>query len=67
MTPATETDILNFLNWLQGRNMPTEDTIGWLLRCEEWVKSHLEEDKNSIEWIIPFHKGDINASETSNN
>ena len=66
MTPATQADILGFLDWLQGRDMPSKDTFGWLLRCEEWVMSHLEEDKNSIEWIIPFPKGDTDASKRSN-
>ena len=46
--------------------MPTVDTYGWLIRCEDWVRSHIEEDKNSIEWIIPFPKGDANAGKRSN-
>ena len=58
MTTATKADILGFLDWLQGRNMPTDDTIGWLVRCEEWVGEHLEEDENSFEWNIRFPLGD---------
>ena len=58
MTTATKADILGFLDWLQGRNMPTDDTIGWLVRCEEWVREHLEEDENSFEWNIRFPLGD---------
>ena len=49
MTTATEKDLRLFVNWLAGHGMPTVDTYGWLVRCEEWVKSHIEEDKNSIE------------------
>lgn len=66
MHPATQEDLRLFINWLAGHGMPTVDTYGWLVRCEDWVRSHIEEDKNSIEWIIPFPKGDTNASERSN-
>jgi len=66
MTTATQEDLRLFVNWLAGHGMPTVDTYGWLVRCEEWVKSHIEEDKNSIEWIIPFPKGDTDAGKRSN-
>ena len=62
MTTATEKDLRLFVNWLAGHGMPTVDTYSWLVRCEEWVKSHIEEDKNSIEWNIRFPQGGPNAS-----
>ena len=67
MTPATQADILGFLDWLQGQDMPSEDTYGWLVRCEEWVKSHVEKDKTT-ELIARTKRliGELNASERSN-
>ena len=53
MTTATQEDLQLFVNWLAGHDMPTVDTYGWLIRCEAWVKSHVE--------------GELNASKRSNN
>jgi hypothetical protein len=52
--PASADDLRAFLNWLAGNEMPSVDTYGWLLRCEQWVKSQLSEE------------GILNASERSN-
>ncbi len=42
-TTASEDDLRAFVNWLAGNNMPSVDTYGWLLRCEQWVKTQLSE------------------------
>ena len=67
MTTATEKDLRLFVNWLAGHGMPTVDTYGWLVRCEEWVKSHVEKDKTT-ELIARTKRliGELNASERSN-
>jgi hypothetical protein len=51
---ASEDDLRAFLGWLAGKDMPSVDTYGWLLRCEEWVKTQLSE------------KGILYASQRSN-
>ena len=51
---ATPDDLKAFLGWLAGNDMPSVDTYGWLLRCEEWVKHQLTEE------------GILNASQRSN-
>ena len=64
--PASADDIKAFLNWLAGNDMPSVDTYGWLLRCEQWVKSHVEKDKTA-ELIARTKRliGELNASERS--
>jgi hypothetical protein len=52
--PASADDLKAFLNWLAGYDMPSVDTYGWLLRCEQWVKHQLSEE------------GILNASQRSN-
>jgi hypothetical protein len=52
MKTATQEDLQLFANWLAGNGMPTVDTYGWLIRCEEWVNSHT--------------KGELDASQGSN-
>ena len=42
-TTASEDDLRAFVNWLAGNDMPSVDTYGWLLRCEDWVKTQLSE------------------------
>ena len=51
---ASTDDLKAFLNWLAGNDMPSVDTYGWLLRCEQWVKSQLSKE------------GILNASERNN-
>tara|TARA_R110002126_G_scaffold38117_4_gene114125 strand:+ start:719 stop:964 length:246 start_codon:yes stop_codon:yes gene_type:complete len=65
--PASADDLKAFLNWLAGNDMPSVDTYGWLLRCEQWVKSHVEKDKTT-ELIARTKRliGELNASERSN-
>lgn len=64
--PASADDLKAFLNWLAGNDMPSVDTYGWLLRCEQWVKSHVEKDKTT-ELIARTKRliGELNASERS--
>ena len=64
--PASADDLKAFLNWLAGNDMPSVDTYGWLLRCEQWVKSHVEKDKTA-ELIARTKRliGELNASERS--
>ena len=52
--PASADDLRAFLNWLAGNDMPSVDTYGWLLRCEQWVKQQLSEE------------GILNASQGNN-
>jgi hypothetical protein len=52
--PASADDLKAFLNWLAGNDMPSVDTYGWLLRCEQWVKQQLSEE------------GILNASQRNN-
>lgn len=63
---ASADDLKAFLNWLAGNDMPSVDTYGWLLRCEQWVKSHVEKDKTT-ELIARTKRliGELNASERS--
>ena len=67
MHTATQEDLRLFVNWLAGNDMPSVDTYGWLLRCEQWVKSHVEKDKTT-ELIARTKRliGELNASERSN-
>ena len=64
--PASADDLKAFLDWLAGNDMPSVDTYGWLLRCEQWVKSHVEKDKTA-ELIARTKRliGELNASERS--
>ena len=64
---ATPDDLKAFLGWLAGNDMPSVDTYGWLLRCEEWVKSHVEKDKTT-ELIARTKRliGELNESKRSN-
>ena len=66
MHTATQEDLRLFVNWLAGHGMPTVDTYGWLVRCEEWVKSHVEKDETT-ELIARTKRliGELNASERS--
>ena len=63
---ASTDDLKAFLNWLAGNDMPSVDTYGWLLRCEQWVKSHVEKNKTA-ELIARTKRliGELNASERS--
>ena len=39
-----KSDMLGFIDWIAGNNMPTEDTAEWLIRCGEWIVNQMTKE-----------------------